>query len=475
MKPGQLARAQKLYINMADQIDYYWVEMKGREPLTVMFATAMLTTTVLRHLKQTHGEGYPMNSWPIPSAWSRICSTPTRSTPMPNDKGENAMIKIIHTADWHPKSHGTIGGKLMVDPETGLGWTLTDFRLSLAWLLALIREEKPDALLLAGDVFDTPKPDMDELRVVLQFIKAVHDEGVAIAAISGNHDSYQSGTGTPATWPLTVAETFCVSRPDTILWDVRGEKLRIDCLPFPSKGRLLSMDQVPIGTPEEINTEVNRRLGDVMTAFQMAHTEGEYRILLAHGSVDGAKINEQPRSLSHDILLPIAQASGYHYIALGHIHQQQQMTENAWYSGSLMRNGFGEEKEKKGVNMVSIERDKYTVTFKENPHAREYRTLALDELEGFEGNLATCYRVKGTVTEEEWLSAGPTIVGCQDKLPFFQVAVEIDKGERQRDKAMTNEMTPDQALERCLDKDQVVDPLLSSIRNLHSRIMEEAR
>jgi len=65
------------------------------------------------------------------------------------------MIKFLHTADWHPRSMGTIGGRLAIDTETGLSRTLTDFQKSLEWITEIMGQEKIRLLFITGDVFDT--------------------------------------------------------------------------------------------------------------------------------------------------------------------------------------------------------------------------------------------------------------------------------------------------------------------------------
>jgi len=140
-----------------------------------------------------------------------------------------------------------------------------------------------------------------------------------------------------------------------------------------------------------------------------------------------------------------------------------------------MRQGFGEEQEAKGVLMVRVDQKELDVKFIENPHSRTYKTLRLDELAGLHGEFSTVYRVKAKVSAEELARYEEDIIACQNTLPYFQVDVEVVKDDRQRDSGMTNGMTPDQALDRCLAREAIEDPLLSEIRSTHQVIMEELR
>jgi DNA repair protein SbcD/Mre11 len=95
------------------------------------------------------------------------------------DEGKRLPMRLIHTSDWH------------------LGQTLHDFdrsyehRAFLDWLLELIGAERPDALLIAGDVFDSANPSAAAQRELARFLTAARGRapGLAIVVVAGNHDS----------------------------------------------------------------------------------------------------------------------------------------------------------------------------------------------------------------------------------------------------------------------------------------------
>ena len=88
-------------------------------------------------------------------------------------------MRFIHTSDWH------------------LGHTLKDMDRSaehaafLGWLVERIRDEAPDALLIAGDIFDRSQPSPAAQRAWYEFLLAAHAArpAMAIVVIAGNHDS----------------------------------------------------------------------------------------------------------------------------------------------------------------------------------------------------------------------------------------------------------------------------------------------
>lgn len=395
-------------------------------------------------------------------------------------------IRFAHSADWHPRSMGTIGGKLQIDPTSGLSQTLTDFRCSLAWMLETMKAQETELLLVAGDVFDTHKPSMDELSAVMEFFHICAQRSISVVVIPGNHDIAQSGQMASALKPSQYLEGLqIIESPESLKLNVRGNVIRIDCLPYPSRGRLLAHKLGNgLKTTEDINQKMNEHLLAILQNFEMkskpekyTDRESDMDILLAHGSVDMAKVGDQPRSLAHDILIPIGEIqSNYDYIALGHIHQAQQITvDHARYCGSLIRQGFGEEKEAKGFLCGIFEGKGFLpkMTFFENPHARTYRTLNTKQLEPIPDDVATVYRIKDVIQDEETGVIMPKIQAFVQALPYVQVNVDIEKADRLRDSEMSNQLNASQAVDRSLEKDGVLEPLLGIVRELHLEITKE--
>ena len=87
-------------------------------------------------------------------------------------------MKILHTADWH------LGASF--GPERRIG----EFDRALDWLAETIRKEKIEALLIAGDVFDTGVPPNSAVEQYYRFLLKARDAGVRKAIVTaGNHDS----------------------------------------------------------------------------------------------------------------------------------------------------------------------------------------------------------------------------------------------------------------------------------------------
>lgn len=361
------------------------------------------------------------------------------------------MFKLLHVSDIHPNSNATFAGKVAIDPDTGKNLALTDLRKSLDCVFNTVRDLKCDAVLIPGDVFDTVKPTMDEVAVIVEWIELIAEEA-KVLIIPGNHDMAVSPNMAtalePLRWRLNIDVMF---RPDSICWKIQNDYfVRLFGLPYPSKAQLLTALGTEGKSPEEITAIINHGLASILRGFKAQFDGDDFNILLAHGSVAQCKVGDQPRSLAHDILIPLDELQGFDYVALGHIHQSQQVAPNAWYSGSLMRNGFGEEHEPKGFNLVEIERGAPpVVTFIENPHARRYKTLCAQDIP-MVLEPATVWRFKDQLNEGDYQTLKPLLQQMQDDTPFFQMDVELVKEDRTRDAGMSKCLTTEEALQRII-------------------------
>lgn len=387
-------------------------------------------------------------------------------------------MKILHLADLHPDSMGTLAGKLVLDPNTGRSVTLTDLWRSLDWVFneAIEPGQACDVAVMAGDIFDSHHPSMDEVKVMLDFVLRLR-EAMPVVMIAGNHDINQSDPS--AATALEVfkghGRVYVFDKPGSMVM----ETLRIDCLPFPTKGRILAQAGMEAASPEEVNHIINQGLWQIVEGFQLMHTPEEVHVLLAHGTVASATVGRQPRSIAHDIHLPLEAFQAYDYVALGHIHKPQQVASNAWYCGALMRQDFGEEGEPKGANVITISPKKDVhVVHLSNPHARLYKTVTLEEFTELEWQaegvwMEHCYRIKDEVTREQLQSVEPLIEKWRRDHPYTQNNLEVIKEDRSRNPEITTLITPEQCLMSCL-KDQVGDEELPALLSLHEAISSGA-
>ena len=390
------------------------------------------------------------------------------------------MIRLLHLGDIHPNNAATFAGKVVLDPETGLNQALSDLRLSLgfAYEVAIAPETRCQAALITGDLFDSPRPHANEVRAIVDFVIRLAD-AMPVLIISGNHDISQNPQDASALECLAgIPNVLMRERPASLRLTLEGTPVRFCLLPYPTKGRLLTQDAAQDASPEQVTAIMNDGLGKILRGFQAELlVPGELSVLLGHGSVSNAQVGEQPRSLAHDILIPLQDAERFDYVALGHIHQGQQVGANAWYSSSLMRQSFGEEHEAKGFNLVSLEAGQPArVAYIHNPYARTYRTLQAvdldDELLAQGLDPKVVYRFKESLTADDYQKIKPIVQELQASVPFFQVDVELVSEDRARDAGMAACLSMDQALIRSLAT-VVEDTEIPFLVEKHQQLVQE--
>ena len=86
-------------------------------------------------------------------------------------------MKLLHTSDWHIGK--TLKGRNRLDEQ----------RKVIGQIIDVAREHQPDAVLIAGDLYDVSAPSAEAQQLVVQALLALRDTGAEVIAIAGNHDS----------------------------------------------------------------------------------------------------------------------------------------------------------------------------------------------------------------------------------------------------------------------------------------------
>jgi DNA repair exonuclease SbcCD nuclease subunit len=191
-----------------------------------------------------------------------------------------------------------------------------------------IIELKPDAMVHAGDVFHHVRPRIRPLYVFKQGLEKLQEAGIPVVIISGNHDAPKSYSAISPFYiyegmkDVNIAHRYQYERFD--LGDCA-----IQCIPF-------CLDP-----------------GDYLKEFGKIERSGN-DVLVMHGLVEALK-NRKMRTVGEHELKDSLLKTDFDYIALGHYHGQTQISENAWYSGSIEYFNFGEARDEKGILLVDLE------------------------------------------------------------------------------------------------------------------------
>lgn len=251
-------------------------------------------------------------------------------------------MRILHTADWHL-------GRIFH------GMHLTDDQAYLLdQVVGMVKDTKPDALLIAGDVYDRSVPPHEAVTLLDETLARINlDCGIPVIMIAGNHDSpnrlsfasrilaergvYVFGSPTPA----------CAS----IDFEDKHGKVQIFALPYsePAVVRECMVD------PELRDHQAAMQA--LLASVQKSREKKARTVLLGHAYVTGGATSESERPLSVGGADQIKADlfSDFDYTALGHLHQPQSVLKNkVRYSGSLMKYSFSEAKHEKSVSLVEI-------------------------------------------------------------------------------------------------------------------------
>lgn len=312
-------------------------------------------------------------------------------------------MKLIHTSDWH------LGGRLHEQDRTH------EHEKYLAWLLGLLREERPDALVVCGDVFDTYTPSNSATQLYYSFLGETFGNKLCgtVVVIGGNHDS-PTLLNSPGT-ALKYLNTHVIGQACENLEDetvvVKGNDdspgLVIAAVPYMRDADLrnfacgLSNGNVDLSNRESVLLYgFGARYAAAASAARKA-APGAPLVLLGHCVITSARFSDERSERSRSIggidsfsakSLPAAD-----YIALGHLHIPQAIggIETLRYSGSPLPMSFAEAGEEKSVVIAEFDsRGKVPASMRIVP------VPSFQELVSISGNLeTTLYSIRELATK----------------------------------------------------------------------------
>ncbi|MBI4297485.1 MAG: exonuclease SbcCD subunit D [Chloroflexi bacterium] len=279
-------------------------------------------------------------------------------------------MKLLHLSDLHlgVETYGRI------DPATGLNTRLLDALSALDEAVDFALQERADVFLFCGDAYKSRDPSQTQQREFARRISRLASSGIHVFLLAGNHDLPASPSrahtmeifavlSSSKGHTLALENVTVASRPGTYLLQTHSGPLQVIALPWAQRRALLAKEEhknLPLD-------QMNQRARDIVAAW----LQEEYRnlredipaVLSSHLHVDSAKFgSERGMMLGHDIAF--LKSSLYHpyldYVALGHIHRHQALSEAPpiVYSGSLQAIDFSEEGEAKGFCLVEIDPSK---------------------------------------------------------------------------------------------------------------------
>lgn len=282
-------------------------------------------------------------------------------------------MKILHTADWH------LGKRLESFSR------LEEQREVMQEIIEIANTEKVDAVLIAGDLFDTYNPSTEAVELFYKTLKKLSDNGRrAVVAIAGNHDSpdrieapeplaRENGiifSGYPSSkisdFALDSGLKVNHSEPGFLELDVPGSHypLRLLMTPYANEFRLRHFLEKS-DEEEELRQLLQERWQSLTANYCDDHG---VNVLLSHLFMvrKGEELPEEPEDEKPILHVGGAQAiyssnipGQIQYTALGHLHRFQNVsgeeTNPVIYSGSPLSYSFSEAEQKKYVSVVDVE------------------------------------------------------------------------------------------------------------------------
>jgi exonuclease SbcD len=221
--------------------------------------------------------------------------------------------------------------------------------------LDVVRDEKPDAVLIAGDIYDRSVPPPEAVSLLDDILSTlIVGLKVPVIMIAGNHDSPERigfGSKVLSQQGLHVFGSFVKDISPVILQDKFGP-LHVYAIPYvePAVARERLAD-------ESISTH-NQAADVILQNIRRQHASGIRSLLITHAFVAGSaeSESERPLSVGGSGSIDAASFAGFDYVALGHLHRPQSCgADNIQYSGSLMKYSFSEVDHTKSVNIVDMD------------------------------------------------------------------------------------------------------------------------
>lgn len=249
-------------------------------------------------------------------------------------------MKLIHLSDLHL-------GKRVNDFSM-----LCDQRYILEQILGIIDAEQPQAVLIAGDVYDKSVPSAEAVELLDDFLCSLAARHVQVFLISGNHDSPErlafGGRLLTATG-IHLSPVYDGKVCPVVLEDEIGP-VNFYMLPFIKPAHVRRF--FPEACVESYTDAVH------VAVEQMGVDPNGRNVLITHQFVTGAeRCESEELSVGGSDNVDASVFEAFSYVALGHIHGPQNITPRIRYCGTPLKYSFSEAEHHKSVTVVELEKD----------------------------------------------------------------------------------------------------------------------
>lgn len=284
-------------------------------------------------------------------------------------------MKLFHLSDLH------LGRRLNDYP------LLEDQEYILNEILKAADEERPDGVIIAGDIYDKTTPSEDAVKLFDQFLSELAARGLKVFIISGNHDSAER-----VAFGCRIMNRAGVFVSPVYDGKIEGISLGGDVFVYLMP--VVREYTVRAVFPEK---EINTITDAARTVIENIELDkSKINILVAHqfvtGTADGSDVergSDQTKAVGSVDNIDAGVFGDFDYVALGHIHKPQRAgSDNVRYCGSPMKYSFDEVNQRKAIVVVET-------GGKGNIKTREIPLVPLRELRVFEGDFSALMALDG--------------------------------------------------------------------------------
>ena len=400
--------------------------------------------------------------------------------------------KILHSSDWH------IGRRLKNKER------YEEFRKFFAWLEDVIKSENIDALLAAGDIFDSTTPSTKAQDIYYSFLGRIAEANCRhVIIISGNHDSPALLDAPKDLLKLFKIHVIGQTRENTadevlILNDADGKPELIVCaVPYLRDGDVRTM------TADDPESLENSLITGIKNHYEKVFAEAEKLksqnpdvpvIAMGHLFAKGGKINDGDgvRALYVGTAVEVGTdifPEFLTYTALGHLHSPQKISRsNIRYSGAPLVMDFGEAGQKKAVNVLEFDDGKLT-------DIKEIPVPVFQRIERVKGDIDGIFAGLdsfASLGESVWLditySGSEAVGGLHEKIeehvknfPLLEVLSIRDESRNQvetfdyENSGGIENFTPLEMFELCMEKNKIPEKQRKTFISMYSEILAEIR
>jgi exonuclease SbcD len=263
-------------------------------------------------------------------------------------------MKILHTSDWHV-------GKVLKGRDR-----YDEHQAVLGDIVRTARTENVDLVLVAGDLFETSAPAPRSQGLVMRTLLALAQDGRQVVVIAGNHDNQNliDAVYRPVLGVIGLHVLGLPKQPDaggTARLRTRdGTDVKVAALPFLSHRYAVRAAEVMFHEFAEHALDYSARVAEIVRLLTEGFSPDTVNLVMAHGTLLGGRRGGGERdvqtSLDYELPASMFPASA-HYVALGHLHRQQEIPGPCpiYYSGSPLAVDFGEEANQPSAMIVTAD------------------------------------------------------------------------------------------------------------------------